>query len=68
MGKSFVETLDAIASPVNLILKYHNMHDKMVTICVCLGGARGIHKALERGYSEQGKKKAMKINITSLIR
>lgn len=36
LGRSFITTLDAIASLVHLNLKYHNVHDKPVIVCADL--------------------------------
>lgn len=43
----FVATLDALASPIHIKLKYNNVHDDSVIICADLYGERRIHKTLQ---------------------
>lgn len=62
----FAVTLDALASPVHLKLKYHNVHDEVVTISVDLSIAKRIYKAFEHDLKE-GEDSVIKINVASLI-
>lgn len=46
LGRSSIVVLDTLASIIQLKMKYHNVHDKAVTICVDLEGAHGFHKVI----------------------
>lgn len=43
LGRSFLESLDEVASTVLLKMKYHNSLGELVVIAVDLHGARFIH-------------------------
>lgn len=55
---------DAMASPVHLKIKYHNLYGESGVLLVDLEAAKKIHNALQW---DQGENTAMEINITSLI-
>lgn len=59
--------MDSISSLVHIKLKYHNVHDGKVTINDYLSKANNIYQLLQKDQKE-GEAKAMKINVTSLIR
>lgn len=47
LGRLFTDTLDMMAYHVHLKLKYHNVHDELVTINAVQFGTKRIHKALQ---------------------
>lgn len=53
LGRPFAEMLDAVASHILLKLKYQNICDGPITICVELSGARRKNKSLQR--DQKGK-------------
>lgn len=59
--------LYAVASPMNLKIKYHNVHDKPTTTTVNLTIAKIIYKSLQHDQREKGKEKSMEINMASLV-
>lgn len=66
LRRPFAEILDAIASPIHLKLKYHNMYDDPVTLNADLFGAKRIYQDLSQDKKD-GEFKAMDINVVSLI-
>lgn len=62
LGQPFATTLNAIAFPLYLKLKYQNMHDESTIINTDLSGAKMIYKD-----QKEDKAKDMEINVTSLI-
>lgn len=66
LNMPFVTTLDAMATPIHLKLKYHKVHDESVTICTGLSREKMIYKALQQDQ-KQGQFKAMEIIVAFLI-
>lgn len=50
LDKPLTTMIDAMASPVNLKLKYHNMHDEPTIINVGFSKAQQIYKALQQDH------------------
>lgn len=67
LAMHFASTLDVVASPIQLKLKYHNVHDKSVIININILGEKWIYKALQQ-HQKEGEAKAMEINVSSLIK
>lgn len=67
IGMPFIVILDAVASLVQVNLKYHNVHDEMVMINVELSRAEMINKPLHQ-YQNEGKGIDIEINIASLVK
>lgn len=65
LGRPFTTTLDAIASPVPLKLKYHNLNGELDVLHADLEVAKKIHNALQE---DQWENIPMEINMISLIR
>lgn len=65
LRRSFVVTLDVMASLVHLKLKFCNFPGEQFTINVDLEGEKRIYKALYQDYREG---RAMEINVATLTR
>lgn len=59
-------TLDVIASPGHLKLKYHNVHDEPITISADLYGLKIIYHALWKDQKED-KANSMENNVSFFI-
>lgn len=57
MGSIFPTTLDAISSSIHLMLKYHNVYDEPVMVCLDISGVRRIHKALQSDGEERTRRR-----------
>lgn len=55
-----------VVSLVNLKLKYHNVHDKPIEVCIDLSRSKRIYKAFQLDQNKV-KDKEMEINVASLI-
>lgn len=53
---------------VHLKLKYQNVHDELMTVCINLLGAQRIHKDLKHDKSRKEEKNTMEINVAYINR
>lgn len=67
LGLPFAATLDVMASPDQLKMKYHNIHDEPVTINTDLIWAKRIYQALQHKKKE-GEVTFMEINMSLMIK
>lgn len=44
LGRPFTEILDTVSCSAHLKLKYHNVHEDLVTICIDMSEHRGYTK------------------------
>lgn len=66
LGTPFSVTLDVVAYIVHLKMKYHNTHDKIVTICDILSIGKRKHKTLKHKQDGKAKQSAMEVNMACL--
>lgn len=67
LGRSFVATLEVMASPIYFKLKYHNVQDESMTICVDLFGGKIIYNKALQHRQKKDKRKVVGMNIASVI-
>lgn len=64
LGRPFTATLDIVASPIYLKLKYRNLHGDPTVLCVVLEASKRIHHVMPK---DQVEAKTIEINVISLI-
>lgn len=67
LDRSFTVTLNVVESLIYLKLNYHNVHEDSVSISADLFGKKTTYKDFQQDQKED-KGKAIKINVTSLVR